>query len=339
MPSIASTDIAVVCVTPIKNEEWILDRFLRCAAQWADHIIVLDQCSTDRSREIAAEHRKVRLIVDDDPRYDEPRRQRKLIEAARQIPGRRLIMALDADEVLSADTLSSPAWAAALCSAPGTVVRLRWANLLPGCQRAWIPPTPIPFGFVDDGRDHSGTVIHNARLPANPGQPSIVLEDHVVLHYQYTAWSRMKSKQRWYQCWERLHQPHKRPIQVYRQYHFMDAIPSDLVQRVVPAWFDMYEAAGIDMAAVSEQRWYPWDEDVLDWIIEHGPETFARLNVWAPDYRALAEQLGRRADVRQLADPRGPGTRVIHRWLARTQHRADQRRIRLAQRALIPLGW
>jgi len=328
----------VICVTPVKNEEWILERFLDCAAQWADHIIVLDQCSTDRSREIAGRHRRVRLIVDDDPCYDEARRQRTLIQAAREIEGPRLIMALDADEALSADTMSSAAWGAALRAQPGTVLRLRWANLLPGCDRAWIGPDSIAFGFVDDGREHDGLALHSTRVPAGEDQPSIDLDEQFVLHYQYAAWSRMKSKQRWYQCWERLHHPQKRPIQLYRQYHFMDAVPESQVRPADPRWFAAYEQAGLDMKAVSEQRWYPWDEDVLEWLVAHGPKRFARLDVWDPDYRALAEHLGR-SPGSALGDPRGIPTRLVHSWLARTQHRSHERGIRLLQRALIPLGW
>jgi hypothetical protein len=40
-----------------------------------------------------------------------------------------------------------------------------------------------------------------------------------------------------------------------------------------------------------------------------------------------------------LSDPRGPATRVVHRWLARTQPRAAARWVRLLQRCLIPFGW
>lgn len=333
------SNTSVVCVTPVKNEEWILERFLRCAAMWADHIIVLDQCSTDRSRDIAAAHPKVRLIVNDDPQFDEQRRQRRLLDAAREIPGRRLIMALDADEALSADALSSAEWAAAREASPGTVLRLRWANLLPGFDRAWTPDHHIPFGFVDDGREHHGAAIHNDRLPVREDRPSIVFRQHFVLHYQYAAWSRMKSKQRWYQCWERLNQPHKRPIQLYRQYHHMDAIPDDQVRAVDDGWFGDYESAGIEMQTVREQCWYPWDEDVLEWLVAHGPRTFGRLDVWEPDYRALAVHLNDAETADLVADPRGTATRLVHAWLARTQGRADRRLTRLAQRALIPLGW
>jgi hypothetical protein len=40
-----------------------------------------------------------------------------------------------------------------------------------------------------------------------------------------------------------------------------------------------------------------------------------------------------------MADPRGPVTRSIHRWLRATQDGANRTRIRLIQRALIPFGW
>ncbi len=43
----------LICLTPIKNEAWILDRFLKCASLWADYIIIADQQSTDSSIEIA----------------------------------------------------------------------------------------------------------------------------------------------------------------------------------------------------------------------------------------------------------------------------------------------
>jgi glycosyltransferase involved in cell wall biosynthesis len=328
-----------VCVTPVRNERDALERFLRCAGEWADHIVVLDQCSTDGSRDLAARDPKVRLIVNDDPAYDEAARQRRLLQAAREIPGRRLVMALDADEALTANVLESAEWQMALTAEAGTVLRLRWANLLPGCDRAWIPPEPIAFGFIDDGREHRGPAIHSTRIPAGDDQPSLVLQDVRVLHYQYAAWNRMKSKQRWYQCWERLHHPRKRPIQLYRQYHVMDAIPDEQVHAVDPAWFAAYQRVGIDMTTVADGPAPAWDEQVLDWIIEYGPDTFARLDVWQPDYEALARRLDRSTNGVALSDPRGRATRVVHRWLARTQPRAAARWVRLLQRCLIPFGW
>ena len=39
----------IIVVTPIKNEDWILDRFLSVTSQFADLIIIADQNSTDKS--------------------------------------------------------------------------------------------------------------------------------------------------------------------------------------------------------------------------------------------------------------------------------------------------
>ena len=52
----------IICLVPVKNEAWILDRCLATASTWADVIIVADQMSTDNSREIALKYPKVQLI-------------------------------------------------------------------------------------------------------------------------------------------------------------------------------------------------------------------------------------------------------------------------------------
>jgi len=317
--------MTTIVVTPVRNEAWILDRFLRCASLWADHIVVADQGSTDGSGEIAARHAKVTLIENPGPEYDEGARQRLLLEAARRFPGPRMIFALDADEILAATWRESAAFEGLAGAAPGTVVRMRWANVLPGVHSCWLPDEEIVFGYVDDGADHPGEQIHSVRLPAAPSAPSVSLDDVRVLHYQYANWERMKSKQRWYQCWELLNLPSKRPIQLYRQYHRMDAIPPEHVHALPAHWLARYEAEGIDMRAVPEHAPYPWDDEVAGWIRAHGAKRFRKLDIWDGDLAA--------------ADPRGPATRLVHRWLGATQDGYERGSTRLVQRALIPFGW
>lgn len=327
------------CLTPVKDEAWILERFLACASTWADHIVIADQGSTDGSAEIAEAHPKVTFVHNASPGYDEGARQRLLIETARGIPaaGRRVLLALDADEFLSANWSESTDWEQ-VCAAPsGTVLTFKWMNVAPGFERGWPSAEPIPFGFVDNGTPHDGGVIHSWRLPTPEGAPVTHLDDLVVLHYQYTDWARMRSKQRWYQCWERLRYPEKRPITLYRQYHHMDAAVQT-ARPMQPEWLAGYESAGIDMQTVEEAPYYWWDEELVNLFDEHGVEPFRRLNVWEVDWGDLARQMGRSVDG-ALKDPRSPFERTVHRWLARTQPLSAALPVRAVQRLLKPLGW
>lgn len=94
------------------------------------------------------------------------------------------------------------------------------------------------------------------------------------------------------------------------------------------------------MGEIPEQPWYFWDEQVLELLLVHGTRRFARLNIWEPDYEALAKSLGRPVQAPgQLRDPRGGATRLVHRWLARTQAGAGRRSVRQVQRAMKLFGW
>src|SRR5262249_14720638 len=141
-------DANLICVTPTRNEAWIIKQFLTAARTWADRIIVADQGSTDGTLEILGATPGVETVVNDSA-YDELQRQKLLISRAREIAGQRVLIALDADEALSANCLESPEWKRIRDAKPGTVLRFRWVNILPGFTRAWIPSGYGPFGFVD----------------------------------------------------------------------------------------------------------------------------------------------------------------------------------------------
>jgi hypothetical protein len=329
----------VICLTPVKNESWILDRFLQCASTWADHIIVADQQSDDDSCRIAGRYEKVHLIDNTCDRYDEAARQRLLINAARQIPtsSHRILLALDADEILSANWMESPEWTELLNTAPGTVLRFQWANIAPGVKHGWIDADRKIFGFVDDGSPHVGQPIHSPRLPNPDGAPTRTFSDLRILHYQYVNWDRMKSKQRWYQCWERLNSPDKRPITIYRQYHRMDPY-IDRAVPLRPEWIQGYERMGIDMRTVETKQAYYWDDDIVRLLRDHGTEPFQRLDIWDRDWTAVGRYLG--YDVNgELRDPRSAFERRVHAWLSRTQARSDEYPIRAAQKLLQIFGW
>lgn len=315
----------------------MLDRFLRCASLWADHIIIADQGSEDDTVAIARSYAKVTLVHNPDPTYDEGARQRLLLEQARRFPGPRILLALDADEILSANWMGNPEWQSVHAARPGTVIRLQWANLRPDLESCWVQPEEIPFGFVDDGSPHAGSPIHSSRLPTPPGAASLVLRDIKVLHYQYTDWKRMESKQRSYQCWERLQHPSRRPAHLYRQYHFMHAVAPDQISATRPEWMGGYQSEGIDMTSVTRAGVYYWDVQILRLLAEHGSGPFRRVDIWDVDWQELGERLGLAGD--HCRDPRSWLDRLILSWLKATQGRPTYFHRRAVQWLLRLAGW
>jgi hypothetical protein len=332
----------VVCLTPVRNEAWVLPRFLQSAAVWADLIIVLDQASDDGSVEIARSHTKVHLAQYPGTSYDDDVRRNRLIELARSlVPGPRLLVALDADEMMACDAWEDPEMQAFLASPPGTQARMRWINLMPDEPRAWIPPDGwTDFMYIDDGREFRGEPMHGPRLPKPAPSQIVDLTGPKVIHLQYLDWERMRSKQRWYQAQERIDHPRDRPIQIYRRYHKMNAIAPVERHPLDEAWYRGYVADhGIDLFAVTPAPAYPTDARLFDLLEEHGPAKFRRTDIWDGAWERRAQALGRSAPAAMLTDPRNAYERLVFRWLAKTQPQARRPCVRWVQRALRVAGW
>ena len=334
----SATRPTLICLTPVRNEAWILERFLRCAELWADQIIIADQGSTDGSREIAAQHPKVRLIDNADTTFDEKSRQQLLLAAARELPGPRILIALDADEMLSANYASSTEWATLLAAPAGTQLYMERGDLYPFCQDIGVFHAPWLFGFVDDGRTHNGEFIHSPRVPQDEHGPKLYLADIKVLHYQYTDWTRMKSKHRRYEVVETLHDPRRGAISIYRQYHHMD--PQNPWRMPIPSeWFEGYTRAGIDMTSANIDGRYATDRAVLQEMEKHGARRFAHQAIWDVDWVALAKVHGF-AQLERFADPRTKLEKRVHVWLAESQATPLRFKHRLVSKFLRTfLGW
>jgi glycosyltransferase involved in cell wall biosynthesis len=331
----------LVCLTPVRNEAWTLERFLRCAETWADIIIILDQASTDGSAEIARRHPKVHLVSYAHTTFDEAQRRKLLVDVARDlVPEPRILVSLDADEIIASDAWQQPEMAAFLDSRPGTIGRMRWINILPSEPRAWIPDEAKDFMFNDDGREFRGLPIHGPRLPEAEPEETMEMTGPKVLHLAYVDWERMKAKLRWYQAWERIDQPRKRPVQLYRQYHKVDAIDPAERHPLAHEWYRPHEVnLGIDLLAVPSVTTYPTDERLIDLVLEHGPAPFRRLDLWDDNWERRATALGRPVPAALLHNPRNRVERAVFRWLAQTQSQMLDPRIRWMQRALRLLGW
>ena len=324
-----SNSLNWVCLTPTRNESWIIKQFVAAAELWASHIIVADQGSTDGTLQQLQSMPMVEVVTNSPPAYDERHRQLLLLERARRISGRRILIALDADEALSSNCVSSKEWERINEAPLGTVLRFRWVNILPGFQKAWIPPGYSRFGFVDDGTEHAGKRIHNPRLPCPPGAPTIDLNEIVVLHFQYVAWERMISKQRWYMAWECATHRQKRPLQIFREYHHMSGgWEKDEIHAVKPEWLAGYDLAGIDYRSLESEPVTWWDKEIIQMLRKHGPHHFRKMAIWNQDWNAVARSIG--LNGIDLADPRSAFEKLAHAILAATQnHRSNYGRTRL----------
>ncbi|MGB3385332.1 MAG: glycosyltransferase family 2 protein [Marinomonas sp.] len=270
----------VICLTPIKNEAWILHQFLSAASLWADHIIVADQMSDDGSREIAKKYPKVILIDNESKEFNEPERQRILIDEARKISGKKLLIALDADEFISANAFASQDWEDMLNADEGTVFKFRWPFIKPHFKQYWSgDEAKMPFAFMDDGSEHIGKKIHSTRIPLPDESVTKKVNDFVVMHYQFTDWKRMESKHRWYQCYERLEFPKKSAVSIFRMYTHMYRVNNKFIHDIPPSWFQGYLDNDININSVTIEGVYHWDQEVELMFAYHGEEKFNNIDL------------------------------------------------------------
>lgn len=280
---------------------------------WADHIIIADQFSYDDSREIAVKFPKVILVKNPSAEFNEPERQKLLIEAARTIEGPRLLITLDADEFLTANFHDSDEWKFIMHAPPGTVIRFKWVNLKPGFKKYWSPDVHFPWGFMDDGSEHIGAVIHSTRIPMPLNSMKIDLDKIKVLHFQYVDWERMASKHRWYQCWEKLNRPKRSSLEIYQQYHHMYEVKySDLLE-VKKEWFDYYLLNSINFKEIKKEGIYWWDREVLGYFQRYGTRAFRKLDIWDTDWKRLADHFS--FEGAKHDDPRSFLDKHIQEWL------------------------
>jgi hypothetical protein len=322
----------IIVLTPVRDEAWILRRFFECTSLWADQIIIADQLSEDESRAIAQAFPKVTLIENPYREFTEVGRQRVLIEAARRIPGPRILMALDADEIMSANILDSAEWRTALQARPGTVLYFAKVDLFNSPAHYFLNSAEdrgawLPFGYVDDGAAHEGAIIHSTRVPERRSSPSLRLNEVVLVHYNQCNLPRMESKDRWYRCFARINTPDQNLVRIHRMHDWYERLRLKFKIRPTPAaWFDHYRRAAIDLTSIAVEPFFWSDWEVLRLFKQHGVEPFRGVDIWSFDWEALRQEGVRRGVAGIPEEPIRVPLRGRDRWLhnalTRTRYRA-----------------
>lgn len=331
----------IICITPVRNEAWILKNFIESAKTWADVIIVGDNRSADDS--VAIAQNAGCRVIDLGPTFGEHNRRKRLIDEARKIPGRRLIFALDADEALSTNWSQSLEWSQMLNAAPGQRFSFDLIEPLPGLEKCSIGPYPVELAFLDDGVEFRGTEIHGPRIPS--AGPLTKLSDIKLLHYIAIDPERMFSRHRWYKCLEYIEHK-KRPWEICVRYQDVNVKTYD--SPIVPferRWTDGYTWLDDYRSKVNTpQESYWWDGEVLNYFDQYGPDRFRKINIWDVDWNKKAEQLRRNAG--RYEDPRSPGEKLTHRFIQKHREQLKLKRElpfklvdKLAKTALKLSGW
>ncbi|MEA5580451.1 glycosyltransferase family 2 protein [Nodularia harveyana UHCC-0300] len=277
----------IVVITPIKNEAWILDRFLSVTSQFADHIIIADQNSTDGSQDICQKYPKVTLIENKSENFNESGRQLLLIQAARDlIPEHKIILALDADEILAANAIHTQSWQTMLKAKPGTVLFFEKPDLFVTTHQCLRTGILTPLGYVDDGAEHQPQKIHSVRIPMPEYATRLHIHDIKVMHYAVTRVDAHASKLRMYSVIENVLEV-SHPLSRRSRYTSKpDYLSLGKLETAAQEWFTGWEKRGIDMHTIIKQKYYHYDFEVLHYFHKYGIKRFWTEDIWAYDWEA-----------------------------------------------------
>jgi glycosyltransferase involved in cell wall biosynthesis len=277
----------IVVITPVKNEAWILERFLSITSQFADHIIVADQNSTDNSVEICKRYPKVTLIVNPSEEFNEASRQILLIQTARElVPEHKIILALDADEILAANAMHSHGWQTMMKAKPGTILYFEKPDLFKNPHECIRYDASWPLGYVDDGVEHTPKKIHSIRIP----QPDYAVRLHVhdikILHYGLIRLDGQRSKARFYSIVENIFNTNHFLLRRFVYSSNIDYPKRGKLEKSPKEWFKQWEEVEIDMFSISHASYYWQDFEVLKHFNRHGTPKFWLDDIWDFDWEA-----------------------------------------------------
>ena len=284
----------IIVVTPVKNEAWILEAFLRVTSAFADAIIIADQQSDDNTIQIVNAFPKAILLENPSQAYNNATRQKFLLEEARiRFPGNPVILALDADEIAAADSQNPVYWNHLRSLSPGTLLYFRKTDLVQNGQQSFdIPYTYYPLGFIDDGvLQHSGKPMHSVRIPLGlTGQLRVDVQDIHFLHLQRLRPKTQEAKRRFYQVKERdfgMNPWYWRR----KRYNKKNFLGLNIPLKSTPAAWLAYPAGWeVDISSLREADVNWFDEEVYTTLQKIGGYRYWIDDIWDIDWNTFREE-------------------------------------------------
>jgi hypothetical protein len=304
-----------IVLLPVKNEEWIIDTFLKNVTRWADLVIIADQYSTDSTREIIKTYQNVQVIDNSYIGHSNKVRwllRDTLIEKLRtlssnnintdtELSTKALVFCLDADELLTEQALH---WTEAEvqknidANLPVHTMRFiyPWFQMYSSYSEAridgvWEKSAQMAGFVIDltkDIPDYARSEIindHTTRIPTvyntetpitNTQSTTPLLCPHPLLHLQFLATKRTQLKQAWYMCQELLSQK-KDVRRINLQYADAIHFRDIKLKKVNPAYVQNLELPNTSsLTQVDSFRL----ADIINLFTLHGIQTFEPLDIW-----------------------------------------------------------
>lgn len=303
----------LICLTPTRNDAWVLDIFLQETSRWADYIFLVDQNSTDNTIEIAKKYPKTRVFKYDSIDFDEGAQKAVIVNEARKIEDPKILFGLDSDEILSANFEKTNDWKKIIESKPGDVFAFQWANILPNKSSYFPTDLFCPWVVNDNGCEYKNYVkkMHGTRIPyptsADKGWNMVT--EFKVLHLSHMNKLKTKSKNRYYQCVFINNESNEHFISLFRDHNRLHPVeistPGEWVKNedhVIN--FDMVDT-------LSRYFWY--DDEIIRFFRTYGLEKYRYLCIWD---NLFLESI---SDKIQVRDPRSFTIKMIHHYLKFTQ--------------------
>jgi len=308
----------IIVLTPVRNEAWILDTFLSITSRFADHIVIADQHSTDGTPQMAKRHPKVILIENKDVEFSNISRQRLLIDTARKLfPGPRILLALDADELLTADSVGVEGWEVMKKQKSGTVFLFEKPDLIETCEQCVrYPDGPWPLGYYDDNKPHFGPVLGSIRIPTSDDAPRLVVRDIKFLHYGLARIRAQSAKFRFYAVQDNLHKlnPLYRRRWAYNLGRVMKGLKENAVP-VPPEWFKGWLELGFNVRTVIDEK-FPWqDVELLKIFHRYGEKRFWLDLVWDWNWMGCYEQAVKKGLLEETVSPPSGPPKLVYRGI------------------------
>jgi len=279
-----------IVITPTKNEEWIIKSFLQVTTQFADHIIIADQQSTDNTVSICNEFPNVTVINNNGLEYDEAYRQRLLLDTARKMfPGEKLIVALDADEIVSANSIHSSKWDDMKKHKPGSVFYFEKPELYIDVNHTIrYRNRYYPLAFLDEGSiAHQPKAVHSIRVPNSINQPRVDIDDIKVLHVAYLRPRTQRSKYRFYAVQENILKtsPWYRRRRRYRNGNHL--LHWEDVEKTPVEWIDYHATVNINFRLITDSNISWYDVAIKEAFEKYGTQKFWFDDIWDQDWSKL----------------------------------------------------